>query len=225
MLYYFWPELRYFQWGRFLTSFGLSTLRHCKLQHNSNLPPNCTVSDIDRSSTTFRTDKHSEKTEKCPSFSWHLILRCSNPLNSANKSSYLPKRVLLVTEPPSALLRTQVATTLQYFEPDESSQHHHILRHHHHHHRLYSPGWALASSSKCRQRHLSWATTSQFLQSSFFASSSTPPKSWFRSATSSLTSRVCPQYLFRQFVFVHSHNMDRPLSLLDVITRSVFGSL
>jgi len=52
---------------------------------------------------------------------------------------------------------------------------------HHHHHRrrrrrrrLYSPGWALASSSKCRQRPLSWASARQFLQPSFPASSSTP---------------------------------------------------
>ena len=49
---------------------------------------------------------------------------------------------------------------------------------HHHHrrrrHRLYSPGWALASSSKCSRRPLSWATACQFLQPSFFASSSTP---------------------------------------------------
>ena len=33
--------------------------------------------------------------------------------------------------------------------------------HHHHHHGLYSPGWALASSSKCRQRPLSWASAHQ----------------------------------------------------------------
>jgi hypothetical protein len=40
--------------------------------------------------------------------------------------------------------------------------------------RLYSRGWALASSSKCRQRSLSWASASQFLQPGFLASSSTP---------------------------------------------------
>ena len=34
--------------------------------------------------------------------------------------------------------------------------------------------WALASLSKCRQRPLSWASTSKFLQPSFLASSSTP---------------------------------------------------
>jgi hypothetical protein len=44
---------------------------------------------------------------------------------------------------------------------------------HHHHHRLYSPGWALTSSSKCRQRTLSWAAAAQFLQQVFLASSST----------------------------------------------------
>jgi len=43
-----------------------------------------------------------------------------------------------------------------------------------HHYRLYSPGWVLVSSSKCRQRTLSWATASQILQPSFLASSSTP---------------------------------------------------
>ena len=46
--------------------------------------------------------------------------------------------------------------------------------HHHHHHRLYSPGWALAPSSRCRQHHLSWASACQFLQPSFPVSSSTP---------------------------------------------------
>jgi len=44
----------------------------------------------------------------------------------------------------------------------------------HHHHRLYSPGWALASSSQCRQRFLPYAAASQFLQPSFLASSCTP---------------------------------------------------
>jgi hypothetical protein len=45
---------------------------------------------------------------------------------------------------------------------------------HHHHHWLYSPGWALASSSKCYQQPLSWAATRQFLQHNFLTSSSTP---------------------------------------------------
>jgi hypothetical protein len=44
----------------------------------------------------------------------------------------------------------------------------------HHHHRLYSPGWALASSGKCCQQLLCWAAASRFLQSSFLAPSSTP---------------------------------------------------
>jgi len=71
-------------------------------------------------------------------------------------------------------------------------------KHHHHHHRLYSPGWALFSSSKCRQRPLSWTprppiSTTQFL---FLFLYPVNP-SWCRSATSSLTSRVCPQYHFR----------------------------
>jgi len=43
--------------------------------------------------------------------------------------------------------------------------------HHHHHHRLYNPGLALASSSKCRQWPLCCASASQFLQFSFLASS------------------------------------------------------
>ena len=47
-------------------------------------------------------------------------------------------------------------------------------RRHHHHHRLYSPGWAMAYSSNCCQRPESWTSTSQFLQPSFLASSSTP---------------------------------------------------
>ena len=34
--------------------------------------------------------------------------------------------------------------------------------------------------------------------------------SWFRSATSSLTSRVCPQYLFWWFVVIDSHYMASP---------------
>jgi hypothetical protein len=44
----------------------------------------------------------------------------------------------------------------------------------HHHHRLYSPAWALASSSKCRQRPLPWASARQLLQPSFLASPPTP---------------------------------------------------
>ena len=40
--------------------------------------------------------------------------------------------------------------------------------------RLYSPAWVLASSIKCRQWPLSWASPRQFLQPSFLASSSTP---------------------------------------------------
>ena len=43
-----------------------------------------------------------------------------------------------------------------------------------HHHRFYSPRWALASSSKCRQRPLCCAAARLFLPSSFLASSSTP---------------------------------------------------
>ena len=45
--------------------------------------------------------------------------------------------------------------------------HHFILLcHHHHHHdeQLYSPRWALASLSKCRQRLPSWAAVDQILQ-------------------------------------------------------------
>jgi hypothetical protein len=53
--------------------------------------------------------------------------------------------------------------------------HHHRRRRRRHHHRhLYSPMWALASSSKCRQRPLSWTSARQFLQPSFLASYSTP---------------------------------------------------
>jgi hypothetical protein len=43
-----------------------------------------------------------------------------------------------------------------------------------HHHRLYSPGLALASSSKFRQRPLSCTSARQFLQPNFLESSSTP---------------------------------------------------
>jgi hypothetical protein len=45
---------------------------------------------------------------------------------------------------------------------------------HPHHQRLYSPGWALASSGKCCQQSPSWAAASQFLQSTSLASSPTP---------------------------------------------------
>ena len=48
------------------------------------------------------------------------------------------------------------------------------VHHHHHHHRLYSPRWALVSSSKSRQRPLRCAAARQFLPTSFLASSSTP---------------------------------------------------
>jgi hypothetical protein len=34
--------------------------------------------------------------------------------------------------------------------------------------------------------------------------------SWFQSATSSVTSRVCPQHLFRLFVFIHTCYMACP---------------
>ena len=47
-------------------------------------------------------------------------------------------------------------------------------QHHYYYHRLYSPGWNLACSRKCRQRPLSCASARQFLQPSFLESSSTP---------------------------------------------------
>ena len=70
---------------------------------------------------------------------------------------------------------------------------HAALHHHHHHHHLwlYSPGLVFASSSKCRQWLLCWAFARQFIQPSFLVN-----PSWFQSATSSLTSRVCPQYIY-----------------------------
>jgi len=43
-----------------------------------------------------------------------------------------------------------------------------------HNYRLYSPGWFLVSSRKCRQRPLSWANASQILQPSSLRLSSTP---------------------------------------------------
>jgi hypothetical protein len=50
----------------------------------------------------------------------------------------------------------------------------HRRRHdHNYYHWLYSPRWALASWSKCRQRLLSRTAVNQFLQPSFLASSST----------------------------------------------------
>jgi hypothetical protein len=49
-----------------------------------------------------------------------------------------------------------------------------VLNAFNHHHRFCSHGWALASSRKCDQRPLSWASARQFLQPSFLASSSTP---------------------------------------------------
>ena len=54
------------------------------------------------------------------------------------------------------------------------NHHHHHHHHLHHHHWLYNRGWALASSSKCHQQFLSWASASQFLQPSFLESFSTP---------------------------------------------------
>jgi len=41
------------------------------------------------------------------------------------------------------------------------------------HHQVYSPGWALSSSGKCRQRPLYWASASPFLQPRYLVSSST----------------------------------------------------
>ena len=54
------------------------------------------------------------------------------------------------------------------------SRHRRRRHHHHHHHRLYSPGWALASSSTCRQWPLPWSAASQFLQPIFLTCSSAP---------------------------------------------------
>ena len=71
-------------------------------------------------------------------------------------------------------------------------------RHYHHHYRLYSPGCAFASYSKCRQRPLSWTSARKFLQSISLASSSTPPIYLdLGRPRSSLAATVCPQYRFR----------------------------
>jgi hypothetical protein len=45
--------------------------------------------------------------------------------------------------------------------------------------------------------------------------------SWFLSAKSSVTFRVCPQYFCRKFVVIHSHNMaDPPTSVYWISLRS-----
>ena len=71
----------------------------------------------------------------------------------------------------------------------------------HHHHQLYSPEWALISSSKCCQRPLSWAAARQCLQPSFLVSSSTP-------SGHVLVDLLCLSILsYWVFVFIHSLNM------------------
>ena len=110
-------------------------------------------------------------------------------------------------------------------------RHHHYHHHHHHHHRrrrrrrrLYSPGWALASSSKCRQRPLSWSTASQFLQPIFLASSSTPSIyldfGWTRS-------RWPPRFV-HNIIFGNSFSSMRTtcpahLNLLDFIRLTILA--
>jgi hypothetical protein len=95
----------------------------------------------------------------------------------------------------------------------------------HHHHRLYSPAWALASSSKCRQRHLPWTSARQFLRHSFFASSSTLSIhldiGWPRP-------RWPPGFVHNIFLDNSLSSIrtawSAHLSLLDFITLTVFGS-
>ena len=117
-------------------------------------------------------------------------------------------------------------------------KHHYHHNHHHHHHcRLYSPGWVLASSSKCRQRPLScaslsalqpWVSLGLLKQMSpatsilwirppisttqfhcFFIHPVNP--SWFRLAKFSLTSPGFAHNIFLGSSFViHSYYMARP---------------
>ena len=94
------------------------------------------------------------------------------------------------------------------------------------HRRLYSPGWALASSTKCRQRPLSRASARQFLQPSFFASSSTP-------SIHLDFGRPRPRWPPRFAHNIFLGNLFSPiratwpshLSLLVFITLTVFGCL
>ena len=97
---------------------------------------------------------------------------------------------------------------------------------HHHHHRLYSPGWVLASSSKCRQWSLSWGSACQFPQPSFLASSSTPSihLDFGQPRTLWPPGFVHNIHLGNSFSSIPT-TWPTHLSLLDFITLTIFGSL
>jgi len=98
--------------------------------------------------------------------------------------------------------------------------------HHHHHHRLYSPGRALASSSKCRQWPLSWAFFRQFPQPNFLASSSTPSIhfDFGRPRPHWPPGSVHNIFSGNSFSSIRT-TWPSHLSLLDFIALTVFGSL
>jgi len=87
-------------------------------------------------------------------------------------------------------------------------------------------GWALASSSECRQRPLSCASARQFLQPSFFAYSST---SSIRLDFGRQCPRWSPEFVYNIFLgnSLSSIRTTWPAhrSLLDSITLTIFGSL
>jgi hypothetical protein len=134
------------------------------------------------------------KTQIC---TYHDVLSCDNICNYLCTGA-CGGLLDLVLIPGDAMEADNIHLLAHYLLPFLYIIGHHHHHHHHHHLRLYSPGWALVSSSTCHQRPLSWSSACQFLQSSFPASSSTPsvhlnfgwPCSWS-------TSRVCPQYLSR----------------------------
>ena len=91
-----------------------------------------------------------------------------------------------------------------------------------HHHRLYSPGCALASLSKCRQRPLSWASDRQFLQQ-FPCVSPSIHLDFGRPSPPSPPGFVHSNFLDNSFSSIRTWSAHH--SLLDFITLTMFGSL
>jgi len=89
----------------------------------------------------------------------------------------------------------------------------------------YSPGWALASWSKCCQRPLCWAFTRHFLQPSFLVFSSTPS---IHLDFSQPCRHWPPGFVHSIFLgnsFSSIRTWPAHLVLLDFITLAIFGSL
>jgi hypothetical protein len=96
---------------------------------------------------------------------------------------------------------------------------------HHHYYRLYSPRWALASSSKFCQRFLSWAAVNQFLQPSFLVSFSTPSVhlDFCRPLSRWSSGFIHNIFLGNSFRSIRAA-LPAHLNLLDLITLAMFGS-